>query len=1005
MTTVADSLAGAALTASSPHALRRFLYAVGTLVLLCLFCAPLYSNPVARDAPHARRGVVSLAGWRGWDRVVPLQGEWRLVWEAPSLPAGPRAGDAVTAPVPGRWDNLHTNAGARLPRAGLVSYQLTIHGLPPGEYTLFVPTIVHASTVSVNGRLVSAMGRLGTSAATTRPLWRPHDVRLHADGSDLQLTIRVAAFRQVINGLDAPPELGLTPVMSVHMSLEYAQQLLYIATLMILFFYGVSVFMFRMSDLASLYFGLSGFFLIPTIMVIGHDNLLWMLLPHLRYSSLMGIEFVSLLIYFIFILSYVNMLYPRERSWIAFWIFQGVFIGAVAVITVLLARGDTVLASEIDRYPVFFAVLELFYILVVILRATRRGRDGAGVFLLGLAVFTASMFQEIAVQYGLVPADRVPLFDYRAMGILVFLFSQIIILAERWSSTIRETETMASDLRRLMEVSASIASEIRLDALLKRVVEATSKFLHVERSTLFLHDGASDELWSMVAEGMQEREIRMPADSGIAGDSFRRGEASIVNAPYEDPRFNKVVDQASGYRTQGILTLPIVTRDGRRLGVMQALNREDGQPFTNADLDRMRAFAAHAAVAIDNATLFSEVAAARNYNESILASMSGGVLTLRADGRVETVNAAGAAILEVDAAAIRGAPVQAMLTGANAWLLAEFDGVRQAGQARGMLDVEFVTASRTISINLSIVPLVNEQVDAGLLVLFEDISQEKRLKGAMRRFMTQKVVDQVLDRQDELMFGSACVASVLFADIRGFTSLAEKLAPRATVDMLNEVFTDLVDAVNAHDGVVDKFIGDAVMAVFGAPISSGRDPRNAADAADGMMRMVAALNVRRAERGEPVLRLGVGVATGELIAGTIGSPKRMDYTVIGDSVNLASRVQDLTKGYGVGVMLCEATAMAVAGDHVLRRLDTVAVRGRDRPERLYQLLTYHTEETFPHRDEVIAAYEAGLAGLEAHDYAAAARFLGLALSLYPDDRPSQIMLERVRAAMMGAIPK
>src|SRR6202011_2377217 len=141
-----------------------------------------------------------------------------------------------------------------------------------------------------------------------------------------------------------------------------------------------------------------------------------------------------------------------------------------------------------------------------------------------------------------------------------------------------------------------------------------------------------------------------------------------------------------------------------------------------------------------------------------------------------------------------GAPVQTMLTGANAWLLAEFEGVRQAGQARGMLDVEFVTASRTISINLSIVPLVNEEVDAGLLILFEDISQEKRLKGAMRRFMTQKVVDQVLQREDDLMFGVACVASVLFADIRGFTSMAENLEARETVNMLNEVFADLVEA-------------------------------------------------------------------------------------------------------------------------------------------------------------------------------------------------------------------
>jgi adenylate cyclase len=341
-----------------------------------------------------------------------------------------------------------------------------------------------------------------------------------------------------------------------------------------------------------------------------------------------------------------------------------------------------------------------------------------------------------------------------------------------------------------------------------------------------------------------------------------------------------------------------------------------------------------------------------------------------------------------------------VLSGANAWLLDEFDAVREAGDARVLLDVEIRTAAdRTISVNISIVPLINEGASAGLLVLFEDISQEKRLKGAMRRFMTQKVVDQVLQRQDELMFGTACIASVLFADIRGFTSMAEKLEARETVNMLNEVFAELVEAVSGHDGVVDKFIGDAVMAVFGAPLTSGRDPQNAALSANAMMTVVEALNERRCGRGEPPLRLGVGVSTGELIAGTIGSPKRMDYTVIGDSVNLASRLQDLTKHYRVGVIVCEATALANADSQVLRRLDTVVIRGRDRPERIFQLMTYHTEETFPWLADVLEAYERGLACADAEDWPGAVDAFAAALALNPDDHPTALMLARARAGL------
>jgi adenylate cyclase len=265
--------------------------------------------------------------------------------------------------------------------------------------------------------------------------------------------------------------------------------------------------------------------------------------------------------------------------------------------------------------------------------------------------------------------------------------------------------------------------------------------------------------------------------------------------------------------------------------------------------------------------------------------------------------------------------------------------------------------------------------------------------------MTQRVVDQVLQRQDDLLFGSACVASVLFADIRNFTSMAESLRPRETVDMLNEVFTELVEAVSANDGVLDKFIGDAVMAVYGAPFSSGRDPENAVESAMTMMRMLSALNQRRALREQFPLRLGIGVSTGEVIAGTIGSPRRMDYTVIGDSVNLASRLQVATKHYQVGVIVCEATAQANLSTQVLRHLDTVGVRGRNRPEKIFQVLTYHTEDSFPNMHAVLAAYNAGMARQQAQDWEAAADAFADALRLNPTDKPSELMLERARAAL------
>ncbi|MET0269653.1 MAG: adenylate/guanylate cyclase domain-containing protein, partial [Sphingomonas sp.] len=549
-----------------------------------------------------------------------------------------------------------------------------------------------------------------------------------------------------------------------------------------------------------------------------------------------------------------------------------------------------------------------------------------------------------------------------------------------------------ADLRELLEVSSAVTSEMHLETLLARIVEVTSRILNADRSTLLLHDERTGELWSLVAEGLTLREIRMGANEGLAGHVFTTGEILNIADAYADPRFNRAVDLATDYRTGSILTMPVTARDGRRLGVMQTLNRRDGKPFSDDDVTRMVAFAAQAAIAIDNATLFAEVVTSRNYNESILRSMSSGVVTLDRDAGIAKLNAAASHILGIPADVLEGVDARKLLADTNPWLLDEIETVLATGERKSLIDVDLLTAGERIaSTNITIVPLIGESGPAGILLLIEDISEGKRMQGAMRRFMTQKVVDQVMSQGDELMFGTACEASILFADIRNFTTMAEALTPRETVDMLNEAFTEFFEAVAANDGVLDKFIGDAVMAVYGAPLPTGRDAENAVDSAVQMLRALRLLNERRGGRALPPLRLGVGIATGEVVAGTIGSPKRMDYTVIGDSVNLSSRLQDLTKGYGVEILVCEGTAAAVAPRHPLRELDLILVRGRQRPAKIFQVMLDDGD------GELVAHYQRGRDRLARRDWAGAAQAFRAGLLRWPDDRPSQLMLARAEA--------
>ncbi|MCM2290424.1 MAG: GAF domain-containing protein [Sulfuritalea sp.] len=549
----------------------------------------------------------------------------------------------------------------------------------------------------------------------------------------------------------------------------------------------------------------------------------------------------------------------------------------------------------------------------------------------------------------------------------------------------------------LLEVSSSIVSEINLDPLLMKILAAATTLLDADRGTLFLYDAAYHELFSRVAGGIAGDEIRFPANAGIAGECFSSGRVINIADAYTDPRFNPEVDRQTGYRTHSMLCMPIVARGGRKIGVMQILNRKGGT-FGMADERRLRAFSAQAAVAIENAQLFDQVSAARNYNEAILHSMNNAVLTLDANGRLIKVNAAAKRILRCGAEQLVGKTLDEHFTGHNGWVAKSLDKVRGSGTTDITVDTDLlIEGSEAVSVNLTTVPLTstsNEPI--GYMLMMEDITREKRLRNTMSRYMSKTVVDQLMESGEAVLGGTGRDVSVLFSDIRGFTSISERLGAKETVALLNEYFTDMVDIVFAHDGVLDKYIGDMIMAVFGAVLQGDDDAINAVTVGNRMMTALHVLNARRAARGGEVIRIGVGISTGNVVAGNIGSLKRMEYTVIGDRVNLAERLEGANKFYGTSILLCDATWTAVKGHVATREIDLIRVRGRDTPVAIHEALGHFSEDSFPHRAEVLGAFTEGLLRYRLRDWIAAERAFAAALAANPHDSPSRIYLERCR---------
>jgi len=549
----------------------------------------------------------------------------------------------------------------------------------------------------------------------------------------------------------------------------------------------------------------------------------------------------------------------------------------------------------------------------------------------------------------------------------------------------------------LLAITEAISTELQLDTLLGRIMQATTQLLDAERSTLFIYDTNTDELWSKLAEGTGQKEIRIPSSAGLAGAAFTSGEVLNIPDCYADPRFNQEVDRQSGYRTRNMLCVPLGDRFGSRLGVVQVLNKRGGA-FGQVDVRRLKAFSAEIAIAIHNAQLFSDVLALKNYNESILKSLSNGVVTLDQHLVVAKVNEAAQRILGSSADDMLNRPAEQVFGNRNAWITRSLEYVERIGTTDYHADVEFLMPDGNITaVNMTTAPLLDlEGKPIGYMLVLEDITREKRVRSTMARYMAKEVVDRLLQSGEDVLKGSSHVATVLFSDIRRFTMLTESMSPQQTVTMLNDYFTEMVEVVFTHGGMLDKYIGDALMAIFGAPVEDVSDAENALAVATDMIRALWKLNDRRKAESLEAIDIGIGLATGEVLAGSVGSIKRMEYTVIGDTVNLAARLESANKHYGTSVLLSGPTVEALHTPAILRRLDLIQVKGKTQPTVLYESLNHHSAETFPNLAAVIREYEAGFDAYQKRDWISAIARFGEALALAPNDKPSRIFLDRCR---------
>jgi adenylate cyclase len=295
-------------------------------------------------------------------------------------------------------------------------------------------------------------------------------------------------------------------------------------------------------------------------------------------------------------------------------------------------------------------------------------------------------------------------------------------------------------------------------------------------------------------------------------------------------------------------------------------------------------------------------------------------------------------------------------------------------------------------------------ISVGLVLVYVgDISwkylveyRERRwLRQAFGRYVSPALVEAIVAHPERLKLGGEeAEVTVLFADLAGFTGLAEEMPPESLIQLLNEYFTTMTQIIQANQGTVDKFIGDALMAVWGAPVAMTDHAALACRAALAMQEAMRGLKEGWRRRGLPQLSARLGLHSGRVLAGNVGSSDRFDYTVMGDTVNLASRLEGVNKRYGTDILLSEATYRSAGADgFYFRELDRVQVKGRLGPVTIYELVESRSPANEP---PWLPAFAAGRGAYLARDWRRAMENFQEVLRLKPDDTPSRIFLQRCR---------
>ena len=483
------------------------------------------------------------------------------------------------------------------------------------------------------------------------------------------------------------------------------------------------------------------------------------------------------------------------------------------------------------------------------------------------------------------------------------------------------------ELETLLDLTNTINSLDDLNELFFNVLTLSSSILNSAKGVILLKNDVSNIFDPVSVFNIDEIKIKKQifnTRSGFLSDLNKDKKSFIIS---QNNKFNHDL-----FDSTFCLVSPILY-DKKLVGAIILFDKEtrDGLcDFDKNDIKLLDAISMQTSIAYQNVKLLESLKKSNKLNENIMSSITTGIIEVNLFGEIEFVNKEALKLLNREEEEVIGNHYLIIFE-KNDQLLELIQKVESEQERVFENEFELKSIRKKISVNLSCSPVFDEKKSfSGIVIALDDLSKINKVKSTFKKYVSKNIVDKLLENEDSLnLGGTESDITILFSDIRGFTSMSEKLSPTEIVKLLNKYFKSMIDVVFKYNGTLDKIVGDELMVLYGVPLKSEDDTDNAVKTAIKMFQALDKFNDRIIKEGYKPFKIGIGINKGKAVSGNIGSEQQMNYTVIGDTINLGARLCSHAKSGEI--LISSSVKGVISDDYPFKKIPSIEVKGKSKP--------------------------------------------------------------------------